>query len=351
LLSRAGSDAVVREGHVLLTGLPPETRHFLVAFSGIRDWQRGVAELVYSAAMWGGLFVLAGVIALPAGSVRVRRLKWLAAIAAALVASAAAGGASGAVLFSAAPLMSLAGLAVGLRRGRGTGAAALSACGALGLLLSYRRPFHIGDSAYVAPPLLFAFVAAAGLLHLAAARPRRREERVLLSAAYRRVVVALAAAAFLLRAWQYREIEGTPIAGTSGMLTARPELAREIEELGASIRARTRDGDGLVVFPEGELLNFLSSRPNPIRHRLYLPGYLTSANEPDVLRELETTRPAAVVLWQRPVSEYDRAMFGEDYGRNVRAWIDSNYELEPFRAAGAPPRSHPRFVLGLRRDR
>jgi hypothetical protein len=350
-LSRAGKDAVLRDGHILLTGLPPETRHFLVAFSGIRDWPRGVAELAYSAAMWSGLFLLAGILVAPSAADRARRLRWLAVVALVLVASAAAGGAAGAVLFSAAPLVSLAGLVAGLRRGKGSAAATLAACGALGLILSYRRPFHIGDSAYVAPPLLFAFVAAAGLLRLAVARRHRRPERLRLSTGYRGIVVALVALAFLLRAGQYRGIEGRPIAGTSGMLTARPELAREIEELGGAIRARTGDGDGLAVFPEGEVLNFLSTRRNPIRHRLYLPGYLSADNEAAVLAELEAASPAAVVLWQRPVSEYDRAMFGEDYGRDVRAWIDAHYDLQPFRATGAPPRSHPRFILGFRRNR
>jgi hypothetical protein len=348
-ISRAGREAVLGDGHVLLTGLPPETRHFLVAFSGIRDWPRGAAELVYSAAMWGGLFVLAGFLALPAGEARGRRLKWLGIFCAVLLASAAAGGAGGAVLFSAAPLVSLAALAVGLTRRRGTAAAALAACGALGLILSYRRPFHIGDSAYVGPPLLFAFVSAAGLLRFAAARARRRSDRVRLASAWRWVVGALVIAAFGLRGWQYASLEGAPIAGTSGMLTARPELAREIEELGAAVRARTPDGGGLVVFPEGEVLNLLASRRNPIRHRLFLPGYLTEDNEPAVIAELEAARPAAVVIWRRPVSEYDRAMFGEDYGREIRSWLEEHYVFEPFRANGAPPRANPRFLLGVRR--
>jgi hypothetical protein len=80
---------------------------------------------------------------------------------------------------------------------------------------------------------------------------------------------------------------------------------------------------------------------------LYLPGYLTAANEPAVLAELARARPAAVVLWRRPVSEYDRALFGEDYGRSIRKWIDENYRLEGFRAAGAPLRRQPRFVVGV----
>jgi hypothetical protein len=348
-IERAGRDAVVRDGHVLLTGLPAETRHFLLAFSGLPDWRRGLAELVYSAAMWSAVFVLCGLAAAPASAERLRRLRLLAVLGVLLAASAAAGGAGSAVLFSAAPLVCLAGLGAGVSRGKGSGAAALAACGALGLVLSYRRPFHIGDSAYVAPPLLFALVCAAGLLRLAVARRRTAGARRRLSALHAAVAAALVFAAFAGRAWQYASLEGDPIAGTAGMLTARRELAREIEELAAAVRARTSDGDGLVVFPEGELVNFLSARSNPIRHKLYLPGYLTDANEADVLEELSAARPAAIVIWQRPVSEYDRSLFGEDYGRSIRGWLEENYAFEPFRAAGAPRRANPRFLLGIRR--
>ena len=133
------------------------------------------------------------------------------------------------------------------------------------------------------------------------------------------------------------------------MLSAREPVPRELEELARTIRERTGEGGGLAVFPEGELLNFLSGRPNPIRHKLYLPGYLTAANEAEVLHELQANPPAAVVLWRRPVSEYDRALFGEDYGASIREWIDAHYALEPFRAAGSPRRAYPRFTVGWRR--
>ena len=80
------------------------------------------------------------------------------------------------------------------------------------------------------------------------------------------------------------------------------------------------------------------------------PGYLSAGNESAIVAELERARPAAVVLWRRPVSEYARGMFGEDYGQRLRAWIEQTYRLVPFRASGAPARATPRFVYGLRRE-
>lgn len=346
----AGGRTVVSDNHVLLTGLPLETRRFLLAFSGLPDWKSGAVELLYSAAMWLGLFSLVRVLSRPAGDGRRRALAALVVILALLAAAAAAGGAGGAVLFSAAPLLCVAGAAAGIGRRHGSAAAALASSGLAGLLLSYRRPFHIGDSAYVGPPLLFAFVCAAGLLHLSVLRERGRLPANPLAARLRWIVAALVVFAFLGRAWQYASVEAVPIRGTAGMLSARPEVAREVEGLAASIRRDTPEGSGLVVFPEGELLNLLSQRTNPIRHKLYLPGYLTDENEQEVLRELRESPPAAVVLWRRPVAEYGRSLFGEDYGRAIRAWLEESYRLEPFRAAGAPARANPRFVYGIRKD-
>ncbi len=349
-LWRAGAGPVLIDGHVLLTGLPPETRHFLIAFSGLPDWRRGSIEMLYSFAMWGGVFALAAWLAWPGSSRRPRGLALaLFSILAVLGLTAALGGAGSAVLFSSAPLVCATGLVAGWRRRPGSPAAILAASGFLGLVLSYRRPFHIGDSAYVAPALLFAFVCAAGLLRLAAASRRRRAERAGLERAFARVAALLVAAAFAGRAWQYASIEAEPISGTSGLLSANPDLAREIAELAAQVRDRTKPGEGLAVFPEGELLNFLSRQPNPIRHQLYLPGYLSSGNEAEVLRELEASPPGAIVLWRRPVSEYDRALFGLDYGTSIRHWIDQRYDLRPFRASGAPARTNPRFIVGWRR--
>jgi hypothetical protein len=345
---KAGRAAVVTDGHVLLTGLPPETRHFLVAFSGLPDWRSGSLELLYSAAMWSGVVLVAGLLATPRGAGRAGFIKMLTAAGAVLVGTALLGGAGGAVLFSAAPLVCFAGLVAGLWRRRGGPAAVLVACGSLGLLLSYRRPFHIGDSAYVGPPLLFAFVCAAGLLRMASASPRAAVRRRL-GAAFGWTVAAFVVLGFAGRAWQYHAIESIPLEGTGGMLSGRPELAREIEELGRTVRDRTGDADGLVVFPEGEVLNLVSGRHNPIRHKLFLPGYLTAGNETAVLEELVRARPAAIVLWRRPVSEYDRGLFGEDYGQSLRKWIDENYRIEPFRAAGTPARATPRFLLGTRK--
>jgi hypothetical protein len=181
---------------------------------------------------------------------------------------------------------------------------------------------------------------------LIAAAVDRREpaQRSRLAAALTGAAWALAGVLFLVRGLQYRADDRVPIPGTGGMLSARSGTARQIEAAVREIRRETAGADGLAVFPEGEILNFLTGRRNPIRHKLYLPGYLTPRNEGEVLAELERTRPAAVVLWPRPLGEYSRGEFGSDYGRRIRDWIAREY-IE--RRVGGEPGRGP--VVGFRK--
>jgi hypothetical protein len=326
----AGFKNVIEDGHVLLTGLAPETRTFLYRFSGIGDWRPGLAEGLYVASSWVGAFLVVVIVA--SWRVRPRTVhRGAAALAACLLLMLATGvaGSWGAKPYSGAPWICLAAAVYAVLRRRDSSGAVLAACGVAGLLLSYRRPFHIGDSGYVGPPLLFAIVCAAGLTDAAlrslpGGGPASERARRLWHVA----IAALAAGVFVLRIQAYREDERRPVAGTGGMLAARPELAARLERIAGLVRERTGPGDGLVAIPEGEILNALSGRPNPVRYKLFLPGYLSAENEEDVIREFDRVRPATVVVLYRPTSEYGPGLFGEDYGRRLDAYLEEKYAFE-----------------------
>jgi hypothetical protein len=343
----AGFDPVIREGHLLLTGLPPETKRFMESFSGIGDWRGGIANAVYSVCLWLSVFLvlrLLAVVRVDPAEARRRSRDLLAALAV-LAAAAALGGASGPFLWSGAPGLCLFAVLWSFRRRGRSDSVALAAFGSMGLMMSHRRLFHIGDSWYVGNPLIFAFVCAAVLLQLAVASEPRQESRVALGRSLSVLLAVLTALAFAMRLKQYADDPRIPISGTGGFLTATPELASEMEKVASSIRDRTRPQDGLVVFPEGEMLNYLSGRRNPCRHEMYLPGYLVLDNEAEILAELERNRPAAVVICKRQTSEYGPALFGEDYGLRIRDWITSHYEPSPITSG-----HRTRIRLFLRRE-
>ncbi len=336
---------------VFLWNIPPETRGH-VGLAGLRSWRSGVWNLLYSAAVWLGIAAAIALVALGRGETPPRReafrrraLTLGAALAVAAI-CAAMGAVPGPVLFGAAPLVCLAGLVAGWREGAGSaGGAALAGLGWMGLLSSHRRFFFLDDAPYVAPPLLFAFACAGALVARAAAREESPAARERLSSAFAASVGAIVVFAFAGRIAGYASESAGRVAirGTGGMLSARPELARRIEDVAAAIRRDAPSEAGLAVFPEGELLNFLSGRPNPLRQKLYLPGYLDDASEPEIVAGLERTRPA-VVRWLRPTGEYARGLFGSDYGRRVAAWIEENEIAADVGGRAATVDGAPRFA-------
>jgi hypothetical protein len=232
------------------------------------------------------------------------------------------------VTFSAAPLVCVVAILLALSR-RAAPAPALPGIGLAGALLSYRRPFHIGDSAYVGPQLLFALVCAAGFVQWVIDREEDPDSRHRLRTLVAASLLALTAFGFVGRALWYRGDGRIPIAGTEGMLSAVPSVATRYDALAQSIVSKTRDHDGLVVFPEGELLNSVTRRDNPMRYKLTIPGYLTAANEGAVLSDLRRSRPAAIVICRRYTSEYGPGEFGTDYGRSLHEWVTDNYSETP----------------------
>jgi hypothetical protein len=342
----AGSEAVIEDGHVLLSGLPEETRKFLFHASGLHDVPGGLLRMIRSSALWTSGWILLATIALrERGSGWVRaRLPLLAAALAVTLLCRHYAGPWPMYLFSAAPLAGATSVWVGLSR-RGPRAAAFAAFGSLAVVLSYRRPFSITDWPYVAPALLFAVVSAAGLLRLSIAVARSPQRRSL-----RRVAAAGLAAVFAAfvvgRVLWYRNDPRVPVPGTSALLHADAARAAWLDRAASTIRESTGPEEALVVFPEGAVLNFLAGRRNPLRHWLYIPGYLTEENEPRVLAELQRVWPGAIVVMNRTTREYGRARFGEDYGRSIAEWIAQNYEpASAIRDEGTGD------LLYLRRDR
>ena len=323
----AGSDAVIGDGHVFLTGLPEETRRFLLNNSGFHDPRGGTLRLLYSAILWAGIFLVVEVAAAwgeDRGRLR-RRLPWIAGIALYLFLYDEYGGSARLRLMSGAPLFGPVAVVAALRRPGKPGSGALAGFGALAFVLSYRKLFSIGDSAYVAPPLLFALVSGAGLLALLVASQHEAAARRRLRRGVRVVLACLILASFADRIALYASDGRAILPGTEGMLSARPETVRTLSLISENVRRRTAPHESLVVFPEGEVLNYLSKRRNPLRNRLYIPGYVTKDNEAAVLRELESFRPGALVILNRATAEYGRNFFGVDYARGIASWIRDNY--------------------------
>ncbi len=345
-IALAGAKAVILDAPVLLFNLPAQTRASVAAID-VSAWGRGAAQAVYGAAVYVGAFLLVDTLARPQPEPgqSARRLKKIAGLLAVFAAAVLLGGVPSGALFSGAPLLCAASVLLGWRARRDPLGGALAGFGLLGLMASYRRPFFITDGPYVAPPLLFALVCAAACVELVRnGSPSPARGRLSTAVAVGLCVVI--AFAFAWRLLQYGSDERVAIEGTGGMLSARPEEASQIRELAKWIRQEADPAKGLVVFPEGEILNYLTGRSNPIRDKLYLPGYLNPQNETRIVEDLSRASPSALVIWPRPVGEYGSGLFGQDYALSVERWIESRYRLRPVAGWGV---HSPRLLLPMDR--
>lgn len=101
-----------------------------------------------------------------------------------------------------------------------------------------------------------------------------------------------------------------------------------------------REGEWLVVYPAGALMNYVFDLPNPLRYDLLRPGEMAGqhlpgelvANHPDVLTEivarLEETRPRFLLDSSEPTNEEVRALFRQyAVSRGYREMVGGRFRL------------------------
>ena len=114
-----------------------------------------------------------------------------------------------------------------------------------------------------------------------------------------------------------------------------------------SLAGALRPGQRVLAMPEPYALEPVFGVRGWSRDLLLLPPQLDEV-EPGLVRELDRDPPDAVVVFSRPVVEYEVAPFGRGYGRSVQAWLDRNADMvarsrggaiyRPRRAESPPPR-------------
>ena len=69
-----------------------------------------------------------------------------------------------------------------------------------------------------------------------------------------------------------------------------------------------------------------------------------------MVAELDAARPAAIVVWLRPTGEYERGLFGRDYGKRVAEWIVGALRRRAFRDGPTNARESDVHVLPTARE-
>lgn len=112
---------------------------------------------------------------------------------------------------------------------------------------------------------------------------------------------------------------------------------RTVRALLEEIERRVPRNATLAVFPEGEMLNYLSRRANPSPYIDVMPRVMFTYGEPAILASYRSRPPDYIILLPRDTMEFGVGAFGEDpaYGRSMGEWIESDY-VTVFETSGPP---------------
>lgn len=105
----------------------------------------------------------------------------------------------------------------------------------------------------------------------------------------------------------------------------------------------------LVVVPDGIMLNYLARAPTPVRYLNYVPTEVFAYGEERILGELRARAPDYVAVVEKSTAEFGYRYFGRDYARDLKRWIDAEYDTVA--TIGARPLTGRGFGVELRKRR
>ncbi len=140
-----------------------------------------------------------------------------------------------------------------------------------------------------------------------------------------------------------RHVVGTGVdrfqSGAKAQMVAR--VLRDLEE-------RVEPHETLAVLPEGIMINYLARIDAPTSHTNFMPPEVILYGEDRILSDFLRSPPDYVVVVHKDTTEYGFPLFGQDYGRDLHAWVLENYE--PVRLFGNRPlRDVRRFGIEIRK--
>jgi hypothetical protein len=146
--------------------------------------------------------------------------------------------------------------------------------------------------------------------------------------------------------YQARNIQVNTPQGTLFCLPSR--TTEKFWQTVAYLERNSSVAAGVAIFPDGEGINFFSSRINPLPYSSFTPPLFDLLGEDKIIGDLARILPEYIAIVSRQTPEYGKSRFGWDYGQKTDAWIKRNYKLE--KVFGAYPFTASDFGIALWRS-
>ncbi len=89
----------------------------------------------------------------------------------------------------------------------------------------------------------------------------------------------------------------------------------------------TKPTDRVVILPETPFINFVIDRPTHNFYMCLIPVYTDVFGEQKIISDFKKDMPEYFVLNNRDCLEYGAQYFGLDFAKDIKAFIDSNYDF------------------------
>ena len=122
-----------------------------------------------------------------------------------------------------------------------------------------------------------------------------------------------------------------------------------VQEAIQYINKELQPDTGLATITYGNMINFMTRQPNPLRYHTFNPGHAMFFGEDDYFTNLKTVFPNHILLVDADSSILGPRYFGRDYAQSIYSWIAQNYEVQ--KQFGAVPFSGRGFGIQVLRKK
>lgn len=113
-----------------------------------------------------------------------------------------------------------------------------------------------------------------------------------------------------------------------GKLYIEKLLFPSTDKLIKYIQTNTKKTDTVMVFPEGQLINFLTERKSDDVYGSLIPLYVETFGENNIIEHFKKTKPEYIIFNNRDYQEYYYKYICNDYAQSFCAFVAENYTPE-----------------------
>lgn len=113
-----------------------------------------------------------------------------------------------------------------------------------------------------------------------------------------------------------------------GTIKTTEKIAQPFNETLQYLNTHSKQGDSLLVIPEGIMLNFLSGKTNDFYQTSLIPLDFDTFKEDNIINEIKVKKPEFIAFTNRETDEYGQGYICKDYGMNTCKYVAHNYSLE-----------------------